>query len=228
MTIEEKAFQYLRFVPEKMTAYGFTAADGGFRLTAEFMDGAFRAELTVSETGEVSGKVTDTMNDEEYIPLRIESSEGTYVKAVRYAYAEWLERIAAQCCRAQFFAGAQANRITQQIREVYGIQPDFPWEGDRAGVFRHTDTRKWFGLIMHIRMKNLLKNGDETPTDVINLKILPEMCDSLTTQTGIFPAYHMNHRNWITVLLNDTLTDAAVMQQIAESFRLTDQRTKKS
>ena len=171
--------------------------------------------------------MTDTMNDEEYIPLRIENSEGAYVKAVRYAYSEWLDRIAAQCCCAQFFAAAQANRITQQIREVYGIQPDFPWEGERAGVFRHPDTRKWFGLIMHIRMKNLLKNGDEIPTDVINLKILPEMCDALTAQTGIFPAYHMNHDGWLSVLLDGTVPLEEITPLLDLSFELTMKKPKK-
>ena len=227
MTIEEQAFLYQRFVPEKMTAYGFRQNDGVFRYAADLMDGAFHAELTVSETGKVSGRVTDIMNEEEYTPIRAENTGRAYVNAVRSAYEEWLAGIAALCTE-NLFASEQANRITRQIRETYGVQPDFPWEGDRSGVFRHPDTRKWFGLIMHIRMKNLLKNGDETPVDAVNLKILPEMCDALTKQNGIFPAYHMNHRNWITILLNDTLSDREIMTQIAESFRLTEQRKKQS
>jgi len=226
MTIEEKAFLYHRLIPEKMLAFGFQNDDGVYRFASEFMGGAFRAELTVSESGAVTGKVIDTMNDEEYIPLRIESSEGAYVKAVRYAYTEWLGTIAAQCCNAELFASAQANRIAAEIFTQYGIQPDFPWEGDRSGVFRHKDTRKWFGLIMHIRMKNLLKNADETPVDVINLKILPEMSEAVTKQSGVYPAFHMHHRNWISVILNDTLTDSAVMQQIAVSYQLTEKPKK--
>ena len=50
----------------------------------------------------------------------------------------------------------QANRITNQIYETYGIKPDFPWNDDN-GVFRHLDTRKWFSLIMYVSLDALLK-----------------------------------------------------------------------
>jgi len=74
---------------------------------------------------------------------------------------------------------------------------------------------------MRIRRKNLLKNGDETPVDVINLKINPDMRTELTAHEGIYPAFHMNHKQWISVVLNDTLTDDEIMRHISESFRLT-------
>lgn len=226
MTIEEKAFRYLRFVPEKLTAYGFSAENGGYRYDTEFMDGAFRAEFHVTDAGGISGRVIDLMNGEDYAPLRIEGYDGAYVNAVRNAYEALLAEIAASCCTEVTFASEQANRIARLILEAYGVQPDFPWQGDRSGVFRHTDTAKWFGLIMNIRRKNLLKNKDETPVDVINLKINPERSAELTAREGVYPAFHMHHRNWISVTLDDTLTDAEVMQYIKESFRLTD-KTKK-
>ena len=219
MTIEEKTFQYLRFVPEKMTAYGFTTQDGGYDHQTEFMDGAFRAEILVTDAGTVSSTVIDMMNGEEYAPLRNERFDGAYVNAVRNAYEELLKEIAAACCTDVLFASEQANRIARAIYDSYHVSPDFPWKGDRSGVFRHTDTRKWFGLIMRIRRKSLLKNSDETPVDVINLKIDPK--DERTAQEGIYPAFHMNHKQWISVVLDDTLTDAQVMQYIARSFHMT-------
>ena len=221
MTIEEKTFQYLRFVPEKMTAYGFTAADGGYHYQAEFMDGAFRAEILVTDAETVSGTVIDLMNGEAYAPLRNEQFDGAYVSAVRNAYEELLKEIADACCTDVLFASEQANRIARAIAEAYHVSPDFPWKGDRSGVFRHTDSKKWFGLIMRIRRKNLLKNNDETPVDVINLKINPDMSAERTAHEGIYPAFHMNHKQWISVVLDDTLTDAQVMRYIAESFHLT-------
>jgi len=86
MTIEEQAFLYRRFVPEQLTVYGFTKQDGGFYYQTDFMDGAFRAEISVTDAGTVSGTVIDLMNGEEYAPLKNEQFDGAYVHAVRGAY----------------------------------------------------------------------------------------------------------------------------------------------
>ena len=43
---------------------------------------------------------------------------------------------------------------------------------------------------------------------------------NLLKKDGIYPAYHMNKRNWISILLNDTLKDTEIMNRIEESYKL--------
>jgi len=191
---------------------------------SDFMDGAFRYTLTVTPGGSVSGRVIDVMNDEEYAQLRFENFDGAYVNSVRAAYRAELVKIASTCCLDVLFTSDQANRITGLILERYGVTPDFPWDEDphqASGVFRHTDSRKWFGLIMNIPVGSILKNKDKTPVDVMNLKLDTWGADRIMSVPGIFPAYHMNHRLWISVLLDDTLSDEEVMILVDDSFRLT-------
>lgn len=38
---------------------------------------------------------------------------------------------------------------------------------------------------------------------------------------SVFPAYHMNHRYWISAVLDDRLSDDTIMKMIGESFVLT-------
>ena len=38
---------------------------------------------------------------------------------------------------------------------------------------------------------------------------------------GIYPAYHMNHKTWISVVLDDTICDDKIMELIQSSFDLT-------
>ena len=223
MTIEGKAFLRKRFLPEALERYGFRKNDAGYVYRTDFMDGDFTAVLTVTEGGEASGTVIDNMNGEVYAPLRSDRFNGAYVNEVRSAYEDVLSEIAAHCCRDTLFETDQANRITDRIFERYGVKPDFPWgqsPHEHSGVFRHAKGGKWFALIMHIRRGLLKKDGDETMTDVVNLKIDPEKgkpeCD------GVWPAYHMNHKLWITVTLDDTLSDDAVMELIGISYRMTD------
>lgn len=222
MTIEEKVFLRKRFVPEALTAYGFQKTDAGFVLGTDFQNGDFSARITVTERGEVIGTVIDNMNGEIYAPLRSEGYNGAFVNSVRSAYEDVLSDIARHCCTGVLFETEQANRIAERIRLTYGVQPDFPWERspyEHAGTFRHTDSGKWFALIMHIRRGLLTKDADARVTDVINLKIDPNT--ERHEQNGVYPAYHMNHKSWITATLDDTLSDDAVMELIEISYRMT-------
>lgn len=225
MTIEEKVFSRKRFVPELLTAYGFTHDNACYRLTLDIMSGDFTAHLTVALPDSITGSLTDNMNGEEYTRLRNENFNGAYVCSVRAAYEQLLERIAVNCCTDVLFVSDQANRIAALIAERFGVYPDFPWENskhDRSGVFRHTDTKKWFGLIMNITKGALLKTSEKEPLDVINLKAAPDAFG----KKGVYPAYHMNHKLWISVPLDDTLTDEEIMSLITESHSLTKKNKK--
>ena len=157
MSIEEKAFNRKRFVPDSMLAFGFEKTDGAFRYEGDFMNGDFSAALTVSEKGEITGSVIDKMNCEEYRPLRSDSFQGAYVNTVRAAYEEWLGKIAAECCKDVLFSSDQANRIAERIAETFGVGSDYPWEQSQYqsyGVFRHGDNSKWFALIMNVNVRS--------------------------------------------------------------------------
>lgn len=224
MTIEEKVFRRRRFIADKLAGYGFVDKGECRSLEKDFMDGDFTAELMVYRDGSVRGRVMDNMNDEEFVRLRMDNFNGAYVGTVRAAYEELLADIAAECCEEVAFASDQSNRIAEQILEKYGVEPDFPWSDEKykpAGVFRHPGSQKWFGLIMNIDKRFLEPDADKSMSDVINLKADEAEIGGLTESPGIYPAYHMNHSKWISVLLDDTLADARVMELIDESFALT-------
>ncbi|WP_130838057.1 MmcQ/YjbR family DNA-binding protein [Lachnoclostridium sp. Marseille-P6806] len=66
--------------------------------------------------------------------------------------------------------------------------------------------------------------GEAVLIDVMNLKIPPEDGAALHCERGITPAFHMNHRTWISVRLDDTLSDKRIMELVAQSRRLTGGR----
>ena len=222
--IEEEVFQRLRFVPEKMIAYGFQREENQFIYETDFMDGAFHLILTVSKKGEVHGQVIDMMNEEEYWPLRSDNYGGSYVATVREKYRELLETIAEAVCDRVLFASQQANRITDLILSNFDVKPDFPRREEQFqtyGTFRHADTKKWFALIMNVKRSALLKSEDSTMVDVINLKTQAADKDAQQYPGSVFLAYHMNHKTWISVILDESLPDDEVMKLIRQSFELT-------
>ena len=125
-----------------------------------------------------------------------------------------------------YFLSTQANRITEAIGKTYNIKPDFPWRKTSAsyGVFRHQDTRKWFALIMDLRRRMVDGSDKAEIVNVINLKIHPGDGEAIRSLPGVYPAYHMNRYHWISVILNDNLTDSDVLEMIEMSYLLTKKK----
>jgi predicted DNA-binding protein (MmcQ/YjbR family) len=92
-------------------------------------------------------------------------------------------------------------------------------------VYRHEENRKWFCVLMEIdRTKLGLRN--EGKVQVVNFKCHSDMADFLWQQTGIFTAYHMNKKHWITVLLDGSVEKNTVLQLLGVSFSLTNKKAR--
>ena len=113
------------------------------------------------------------------------------------------------------------KEFREYIAEVYGVEPDYPWESNPAfEVYRHTNNKKWFALVMDIPRSRLGLEGDEI-IDVVNLKTDPVAAGSLRLEKGIFPAYHMNKDKWISVALDGSVDDEKIKMLLDQSFELT-------
>ena len=124
--------------------------------------------------------------------------------------------------------GMNRKKTEEYIKNQYGIEPDFPWDGDFVtAVFRHKDNRKWFALIMRVSGDRIGLDTDE-PVDCMNLKIDdPMLLDMLIHEKGIIPAYHMNKQHWITVFLDGTVKDKKVTDLIDLSYSVTAGKKKR-
>ena len=90
---------------------------------------------------------------------------------------------------------------------TYGTAADYPFDEDfETAVIRHADNRKWYALVMQIPRRKLGLDSDEI-VDVVNLKLPIEMFGSFGAGDGVYPAYHMNKRHWISVILPDAAED---------------------
>ena len=62
----------------------------------------------------------------------------------------------------------------------------------------------------------------EKIVEILNVKLAPEKSAHLITQKGFFPPYHMNKKNWITIVLDGTVRDSVIMELLAESHAFTE------
>ncbi|HCW52926.1 MAG TPA: hypothetical protein DG753_04115 [Clostridium sp.] len=111
--------------------------------------------------------------------------------------------------------------ISKYIKEKYKIEPDYPWaKSPTNAVFRHKDNSKWFALMIEVQKNKLGLEGDNK-IDLINVKCDPMLIGSLRTCEGYLPAYHMNKENWISILLDGTVSKDEICKLVDLSFNMT-------
>lgn len=225
MSIEDSIFKKANIDFSKLEKFGFTKSDGKWTYSKLFMNGEFKAFVNVTAKGKVSGTVYEVATEDEFLPLRVENMEG-FAGEVRAEYKKILEEIKDNCCRLNYFAYPQANRLTEMIYHAYGDKPVFPWEKfNTHGVFKNPNSEKWYALIMSIDKCKLDKklSGE---VEVVNIKLAEDKIADLHKQPGFYPAYHMNKKSWITIVLDDTVPDEILFALLEESHSFTVGKTK--
>lgn len=217
MTIESEVFRKKQPDFRRLKAFGFAENNGVYSYTQEIMNGDFRAEVLIHENGAVEGHCIDVFSEEEYQPIRIVGNTGAFASAVREAYTELLQKIADECCFDLPFASAQANRIAMEVLVRFGDRTENCFEKHpEIGVFRNPENLKWYGIIMPVEVKKIRGEG-EGEADVIDIKADPEEVDRLLQKENYYPAWHMNKKNWFTIVLDDSIEDEVIMDALAVS-----------
>jgi predicted DNA-binding protein (MmcQ/YjbR family) len=121
----------------------------------------------------------------------------------------------------------EREKITDFACTLPDAVADKPFEDDfDTTVFRHGEGGKWFGLVMNVEKSRVGLEG-EGKVDVLNLKCDPEEGFIVREMyEGIIPAYHMNKRHWISVILNGSVPLDFTQRLIEKSYGLTDKKRK--
>lgn len=199
---------------EKLLGFGFSEAGGSLVLKKEIAGGQFYAEIKLSDKT-LAADVFETSTNEKYVLFNVASAQGAFVGQIRSEVQDLIEEI-----RAEYF-------ISQDIKEKYvnflhsyfNTPGDNPWaeEPDDSSTVYRCPNNKWFALIMQIKFKNLGFESDE-PVWVVNLKA--ENVEAISDKKSIFPAYHMNKKYWITVLLTAVTDFEKLCELTKKSFAL--------
>ena len=211
-------FKSYQFNKEKARAYGFVENSGVWTYSCQILDGDFA--MTVSITVDnVRFQVFDQETGDLYPQVHMESMRGSFVGNVREACLEILYQIRKGCFDVQDFICPQTKRIMLHVQEKYENQLEYLWEkSPDTAVLRHEDNQKWYAVLMKISWEKLNKT-QEGLVEVVNLK--HDLVSDLLAERGIYPAFHMNKRYWISVPLDDSLADEEVFELIEKSWNLT-------
>lgn len=112
--------------------------------------------------------------------------------------------------------------LTAFIRETYGVEPEYLWpEYPDTFIFRHTENRKWFGVVMEVERSKLGMAGSGK-VRLLDVKTGPLLGGSYLGQPGIVRAWHMNKTHWLGVLLDGSAPERTVRELVDLSFSLTE------
>ncbi len=234
---EDEIFQKHRLIQGAPERFGFVKDHDVYVLNTS-LKGGFDLRIEIKADGSVYGKAYDPDTNDEYSLLHTRDPEGEFVKSVQYEYRALLSKIADTCYQTLEFASDQANSIALFLKENFSESPDNPFSDlPSARVFRIAKNRKWYALVMQVKAGKLtgVKDQDEDHkhsaddlVEIVNLKADPEEIPDLCKHRGIIPAYHMNKKLWISVILDGSVEDSLLLSLVKKSRLLVSSPKKRS
>lgn len=204
----------------KLLSYGFTRTENDYTYTDKIVNGQFYIDVQVSETGDVTSKVTDAATDEEYVLVHVESAGGGFVGMVKAEYEAKLKDIADKCFDGIVFGSRQAQEIIAYVRKTYGDELQFLWKKySENAVYRRKDNDKWYAAMLYVT-ENKIGRAGKNYVDIIDLKGEPEEIEEIVDGEKYFPAYHMNKKHWFTVCLDGAVPTEEIFGRIDKSYAL--------
>lgn len=221
--LEDEVFKKRKLDNDKLIPYGFIKEDDIYKYSKLIMDDTFRVDITIDSNGNVIGRVYDLEGGYEYTNFRLENVKGDFVNRVKNEYFKVIESIANNCYTKEYFIYKQSNELSNLIKEKYNVIPEILWESNpNYGIFRNKSSNKWFGVIMNIDRSKLNPN-ESGEVEVLNVK-LDDLVDAYLKKDAIYPAYHMSKKSWVSITLDNTLSNKEIMSLIDISFDLSNRK----
>jgi len=192
-------FRSAKIKKESLETAGFKTTDGNtFSMNQTVSNGTFNADITLSLSEQtLTVHLFDSATSEKYALFDMPNSHGAFVASLREEVQQLIDEIKSKC----FETSDLKDDYIAWIKTQFGAEPDYPWPDDApwSFVFR-CPNEKWFALVMRIKYRQLGLTSDEEVW-VVNMKASQDEIPNLIDKKSIFPAWHMNKKHWITVLL---------------------------
>ena len=222
MSIERDIFDRYVVDKEKLIEYGFTYKDNLLVYSKTIMNDEFM--IVVEYDKDIVGKVIDLSFNEEYTNFRL-NRLGDYAADIKNEFINVLCDIRDHCTHKRVFIYDQPNIINDYIFDTYGVKPAFLFAKDPHLAIYRNSKDKWFAVIMHLPIHTVNKSSDSLDTvEVMNIKIKPDRLEDLLKVNGIYEAYHMNKKHWISVVLDGSIDNQNIFKLIDQSYTLINKK----
>ena len=204
---------------QKAILFGFVQSNSNYIYETDILDGSFLLQIVITPDGNIDTKLTEKAIGDEYVLYKTNAT-GSFVGEVRKAIEAILKQVADQCYNTEIFKSAQAKDIICYVREKYGDELEFLWEkfSDNA-IWRRKDSEKWYGILLRVKASKL-GLADDKLIEILDLRIKTEDIEATVDNERFFMGYHMNKKNWYTILLDDSIPTEEICRRIDGSYLL--------
>lgn len=213
-----KTFNRFKYKKDKLLKFGFKESNNKYILDKISTNKAFTFHIEIEDKTILSTVIDNSIQDE-YLPFYIENLNGEYVGSIRDEYNLLIKTILSTCYEKDY-KNKTLKKVISYVDKTYDAKPEYLWEDSpNTFVFKHKGA-KWFAIIMDVTYKKVGINSNEI-VNVMNIKVPTEDIENLLKEPGIVPAYHMNKKHWISILLDGSIDINRIIELIDISFNLT-------
>ena len=194
---------------------GFSLEKEAYCASFPIMGDSFSLKITIDN--ELHTQVIDLDLNEPYDLYKLATLKSGFAYMVKMAVEEKIRDLFSKYLDNDLpLHSNQFQFLTSKIEEMFGNEIDSPFHDIEAFAFRCASNHKWYGLAMPTKAKNLGLNGDsEIP--VLLLRAEKGKANLIIDNAVIFPAYHMNKSNWVTIPLDYRMEDDDLLGLLLKS-----------
>ena len=204
------------FSKEQLKGFGFTEEaekliyrkeilDSSFLIEIEFVDGQFLIEVYDLEFGEI------------YSLFSVDSAVGEIVQNIR----ESVEEIISSTLGLADESGKINLEVIDYCKSKYGENSVNPFKKHPDILAFVNEKNKWYALFLEVEYNKLNKNTNiTTKVKILNVKYPTDKILEIIDNKNIFPAYHMNKKHWISIVLDKNIKLETIKELIDISYSL--------
>ena len=204
------------FSKEQLLQYGFREEAEKLIYRKEILDSSFFIEI-VFVNSQLLIEVYDIEFDEIYSLFSVDSAVGETVQNIR----EHVEKLLSSILGLAEESGKISSEIIDYCNEKYGENHVNPFKKHPDILVFVNEKNKWYALLSDVEYNKLNKNTDiTTKVKILNLKYPTDNILYIIDNQNIFPAYHMNKKHWISIVLDKNIKLETIKELIDISYSL--------
>ena len=215
----ENYFKDRKINYDRLVEYGFILKEDNYYYEKIINDGVFKIVIEINKQKKIA-KVIDLLNDQEYNLVDVKGATGNFVGKIKEIYEALINDIIDKCSDVDVFKSKQTIAIINYVKAKYDNDLEFLWKkSPKNAIWRNQNNRKWYGAVLVIS-KDKLKIESNEMVEILDLRYQKNDIKNIIDNYKIFPGYHMNKDNWITIILDGRVELEEIYQLIDNSYQL--------
>ena len=204
------------FSKEQLKGFGFKEEADKLVYKKEILDSSFSIEI-VFVNSQLMIEVYDLEFDEIYSLFSVDSAIGETVQNIREHVENLLSSILGLADKSEKIS----SEIIDYCNNKYGGNRVDPFKKHPDILALVNEKNKWYALFLDVDYNKLNKNTDiTTKVKILNVKYPANKILEIIDNKNIFPAYHMNKKHWISIVLDKNIKLETIKELIDISYSL--------